>query len=153
MSAIIENVRVKVHGGEYGLENVGPIISCEFEGEEAIDYLDDDGTLCASHESNLHNYLDTDTANVIRDALRDWLKAYASVTVSVNGADDLFMLNVAADADDEAITEAIEGENLFFGGSESEPVFSGFNDVAVFRNGIEITSLKVKAEPRRPTAA
>lgn len=125
-----------------------PVIAFDHDGAVTFECLDDDGTLCATHASNLHNYLDVDTANEVRERLREWLSSNATISVAVNGVEDFFVLEVPADADEDGIAEAIEAESKSIGGSDSKPVFSGWNSVRVSRNGVEIGELHQDETPR-----
>ncbi|MHA6643717.1 hypothetical protein [Mesorhizobium sp. A623] len=119
-----------------------PVIAFDHDGASTFECLDDDGTLCAAHASNMHNYLDVNTANEVRERLREWLSSKATISVAVNGEKDFFVFEVAADADEADIAEAIEAESNDIGGSDSKPVFFDWNSVRVYRNGFEIDDLR-----------
>lgn len=75
MEAQIENVRIE---RSYDLGGDGPhkcsdVVLFDLNGEESLEYLDDDGTLCAEHESNLRNYLGHAEGDEIRERLAAWL--------------------------------------------------------------------------------
>jgi hypothetical protein len=101
---------------------------------QGLEWLDDDGTLCSEQESNMRG-VDTDHLDNIRDQLKDWLTANATINVTMNGVDEFFVLTVAADADEDTIIAAIEAENLEIGGSDASEAFDLTHDVRVYRNG------------------
>jgi hypothetical protein len=140
--------------GKFDTEQNTQVLTFDLDGSETLEFLDDDGTLCAAHDSNLHNYLDVDTANEVREQLNAWLAENATVSVAINGVDNFFVINVPADADEDAIREAIEVENRKIGGSGAEPVFVEADgevlqfigkDVVVTKNGFEVSELRARA--------
>jgi hypothetical protein len=140
--------------GKFDTEQNAQVLTFDLDGSETLEFLDEDGTLCAAHDSNLHNYLDVDTANEVREQLNAWLADNATVCVAVNGVDDFVVINVPADADENAIREAIEVENRKIGGSDAEPVFIEADGeilqfvgkaVVVTRNGFEVSELRARA--------
>jgi hypothetical protein len=140
--------------GKFDTEQNTQVLAFDLNGSETIEFLDADGTLCAAHDSNLHNYMDVDTANEVREQLKSWLADNATVSVAINGVEDFLVINVSADADEDAIREAIETENKAVGGSDAEPVFVEADsevlqfvgkDVDVTKNGFEVTELRARA--------
>lgn len=140
--------------GKFDTDHNTQVLAFDLNGSETLEFLDEDGTLCAAHDSNLHNYLDVDTATEAREQLNAWLAENATVSVAVNGVDDFFVINVPADADEDAIREAIETENKAVGGSDAEPVFVEADsnvrqfvgkDIVVTKNGFEVTELRARA--------
>jgi len=140
--------------GKFDTEQNTQVLTFDLDGSETLEFLDDDGTLCAAHDSNLHNYMDVDTANEVREQLKSWLADNATVSVAVNGVEDFFVINVPADADEDVIREAIEVENRKVGGSDAEPVFVEADsnvrefvgkDVIVTKNGFEVSELRARA--------
>jgi uncharacterized protein YfdQ (DUF2303 family) len=140
--------------GKFDADQNTQVLTFDLNGSETLEFLDADHTLCAAHDSNLHNYLDVDTANEVREQLKSWLADNATVSVAVNGVEDFFVINVPANADEDAIREAIETENKAVGGSDAEPVFVEADsnvrqfvgkDVIVTKNGFEITDLRARA--------
>lgn len=140
--------------GKFDAEQNTQVLTFDLNGSETLEFLDEDGTLCAAHDSNLHNYLDADTANEVRVQLNTWLAQNATVSVAINGVEDFIQLTVPADADEDAIREAIEVENKAIGGSDAEPVFVEAEseilqfvgkDVDVTKNGFEIIELRARA--------
>lgn len=65
-----------------------------------------------------------------------------TIAVNVNGAQNFIVFDVPRGTGDGAIAIGIESENIVVGGEDAEPILEGSNDVSVFRNGEEITSLK-----------
>lgn len=140
--------------GKFDAEQNTQVLTFDLNGSETIEFLDEDGTLCAAHDSNLHRYLDVDTANEVREQLNAWLAENATVSVAINGVEDFIQLTVPADADEDAIREAIEAESRKIGGSDAEPVFVEADsnvrqfvgkNVIVTKNGFKITELQARA--------
>lgn len=79
MTALINNVR-----REFNTDFDTDTLAFEIAGHgPSLEYLDEDGTLCAAHESNVHNYLPTEVANHVREQLRAWLADGANLERAV----------------------------------------------------------------------
>lgn len=68
--------------------------------------------------------------------------AHNTISINVNGAQNFIAFDVPGGTDGSLIAIGIESENIVVGGEDAEPILEGSNDVSVFRNGEEITSLK-----------
>jgi len=72
MNELIKNLRI-VRGYDFGADNFADVVAFDLNGSSSLEYLDDDDTLCAEHESNLRNYLPHDEADEVRERLAAWL--------------------------------------------------------------------------------
>ena len=80
--------------------------------------------------------------------------AHDTISATVNGTADYFVLAVPAGSDANTIREAIEAENRQVGGSDAAPLFVEAdseirqfigNDITVYRNGVEVSELRASA--------
>lgn len=76
METKLENVRIVRDYDLGGVDTFADVIAFDLNGSASLEYLDDDDTLCAAHDSNLHGYLPTDAANEAREQLSAWLRQH-----------------------------------------------------------------------------
>ena len=90
MTALLNNTRVEMNT-DYANDERDGALTIAFDHArhgEVIEWLDEDGSLCADWDSNLRDEYDDEEFDDVRSQLKAWLTSSATISVSMNGNDD-----------------------------------------------------------------